>query len=98
MTSPSNGTERGSSAAVELVVVHVKDAINPMLAGHGDATYQSPPQPRDAALNLVRLLLGRHDEAEAHESRWTCPIAGGRRTVRLEPAASGAIGAGDTQH
>jgi hypothetical protein len=68
----------------------VRDAINPTLAGRGDASYQSPPQPREDALNLVRLLLGRSEAPDASELRWTCPIAGGQRTVTLTPAPNGA--------
>ena len=74
----------------ELVVVHVRDAINPTLAGRGDASYLSPPQPREDALNLVRLLLGRSAAPNADQPRWTCPIAGGQRTVTLAPAPNGA--------
>jgi hypothetical protein len=74
----------------ELVVVHVRDAINPTLAGRGDASYQGPPQAREDALNLVALLLGRNEAPNVSEPRWTCPIAGGRRTVTLTPAPNGA--------
>ena len=74
----------------ELVVVHVSDAINPTLAGHGGASYLSPPQPREDALNLVRLLLGRSELPDAGQPRWSCPIAGGQRTVAITPAPSGA--------
>ena len=73
--------------ADELVVVHVTDAINPTLAGHGDVTYQSPPLPREDGRALVRLLLGRGDEPPADERRWTRAIAGGKRTVTLRPVA-----------
>jgi hypothetical protein len=87
----STPVTNGSDVPVaELVVVHVRDAINPTLAGRADASYQSPPQPREDALNLVRLLLGRSEAPNAGQPRWTCPIAGGRRTVTLMPAPSGA--------
>jgi hypothetical protein len=95
MTTVVDGRERCRRQADALVVVHVTDAVNPVLAGHGDAAYHSPPQPREAALNLVRLLLGRRDEPSPDESRWTCPIAGGRRTVTLHPATLGASRADD---
>ena len=85
MTSPMNGNGSGVVQAAELVVVHVRDAINPTLAGRGDGSYQSPPQTREDALNLVRLLLGC-GEVPASQPRWTCPIAGGRRTITLRPA------------
>ena len=47
-------------------------------------------QARDDALNLVRLLLGRSEAPNASEPRWTCPIAGGQRTVTLTLAPNGA--------
>ena len=87
-TTVSNGSV--AVPVAELVVVHVRDAINPTLAGRGDASYQSPPQPREDALNLVRLLLGRSEPPNPGQPRWTCPIAGGQRTVTLTPAPNGA--------
>ena len=90
MTSTTNSNGSGVAPVAELVVVHVRDAINPTLAGRGDASYQSPPQGREDALNLVRLLLGCNEAPSASEPRWTCPIAGGRRTVTLAPAPDGA--------
>ncbi len=87
MTSALTGNDGGPSGH-ELVVVEIKDAVNPILAGRGDASYQSPPQPRDEALMLVALLLGRGVQPPADEARWTCPIAGGQRTVALRPAPS----------
>ena len=90
MTSRTNRNGSEVAPAAGLVVVHVTDAVNPTLAGRGDASYQSPPQARDDALNLVRLLLGRDEAPHAGEPRWTCPIAGGQRTVTLTPAPTGA--------
>ena len=90
MTRTPHGNVSGAVPVAELVVVHVRDAINPTLAGRGDASYQSPPQARDDALNLVRLLLGRNEAPNASEPRWTCPIAGGQRTVTLTLAPNGA--------
>jgi hypothetical protein len=84
MTVPANGDERSGSPR-ELVVVHVTDTINPTLAGRGDVSYQSPPLPREEAQTLVRLLLGRGEEPPIDGRRWTCPIAGGRRSVTLRP-------------
>lgn len=78
----------GGPSAHDIVVVEIKDAVNPILAGRGDVSYQSPPQPRDEALMLVALLLGRGEPLPADEARWTCPIAGGQRTVALRPAPS----------
>lgn len=85
MTETPSG-HRGPASADELVVVHVKDAINPTLAGHGEVNYQSPPLPRAQACTLVRLLLGRGDEPPAEQRRWVRAIAGGRRTVTLRSA------------
>ena len=90
MTRTPNGNGSGVAPVGELVVVHVRDAVNPTLAGRGDVSYQSPPHARDDALNLVRLLLGRNEAPHASEPRWTCPIAGGQRTVTLTPAPNGA--------
>jgi len=90
VTDTTNGFGPRGAPTQELVVVHVRDAINPILAGRGDASYQSPPQPREDALSLVRLLLGRSDQLPTEEPRWTCPIAGGQRTVTLRSAPNGA--------
>ena len=95
MTDTTNGAGPRDAPTEELVVVHVSDAINPVLAGRGDASYQSPPQPTEDALSLVRLLLGRSEAPQTEEPRWTCPIAGGQRTVTLQPAPSGAAPAAD---
>jgi hypothetical protein len=73
--------------ADELVVVSVTDAINSILAGRGDVNYQSPPLPHEEAMKLVRMLLGRGENLAHAQERWTCPIAGGQRTVTLRPAA-----------
>ncbi len=90
MTSTANSNGSGVAPVADLVVVHVRDAINQTLAGRGDASYQSPPQARDDALNLVRLLLGCNEAPHASEPRWTWPMAGGQRTVTLTPAPNGA--------
>ena len=90
MTSTSNGNGSGVAPVAGLVVVDVTDAVNPILAGRGDARYQSPPQAREEALNLVALLLGCNEAPNASQPRWTCPIAGGHRTVTLTPAPNGA--------
>lgn len=64
-----------------LVVVRVEDTIEPRLTAHEGSSYQSPPQAREQAMTLVRLLLGR--DPAGGEFRWTAPIAGGRRLVTL---------------
>ena len=90
MTSTSNSNGSGVAPVDELVVVHVTDAVNPTLAGREGASYQSPPQAREDALRLVRLLLGCNEAPNAGRPRWTRPIAGGQRTVTLTPAPNGA--------
>jgi hypothetical protein len=87
MTGAANGNGR-DQASHQLVVVHVTDTINPTLAGRGDVSYQSPPLPREEAQTLARPLLGRGEEPPIGEQGWTCPIAGGRRTVTLRPGPS----------
>ena len=84
MTSSVNG------GTDELVVVQVKDAINSILAGRGDVSYQSPPLPHEEAMKLVRMLLARGEELALADAHWTCPIAGGQRTVTLRPVAAAA--------
>jgi hypothetical protein len=83
MMSFLNGADR---PADELVVVRVEDKINQTLAGHGGQSYESPPQPREQALTLAQVLLGYTSEKLDGEDSWSCPIAGGRRTVALKPA------------
>jgi hypothetical protein len=70
-----------------LVVLHVRDEINHALAGHDAIDYESPPQPREQALVLARVLLGYTGDELDGTFRWGCPVAGGRRTVTLRPAA-----------
>ena len=70
------------------VVVRVRDQVNRTLAGHGGREYTSPLHERADALTLVALLLGRppHPDGDGIEpSRWSCPLAGGQRTVTLDP-------------
>ena len=70
----------------ELVVVRVEDEINQALTGHDGCRYESPPQPREQALTLARVLLGYTGEELNGAARWSCPIAGGRRTVTVVQA------------
>ena len=88
MTGRAEGSSNGSVRGAR-VVVHVEETIDPTLAGHGGCTYQSPPQTREQAMTLVRLLLGYAGEPDHGTDRWAAPIAGGRRTIALipEPAA-----------
>ena len=69
----------------QLLVVRVEDQINPTLAGRAGASYDSPPQPPEQALTLVRLLLGWSTEPLDGQTRWRCAVAGGTRTVALHP-------------
>jgi hypothetical protein len=68
------------------LVVHVRDAINPGLAGHAGRHYTSPPLPAEQAQSLVALLLGCPAHAVDAGRSWTRPVAGGRRTITLAPA------------
>jgi hypothetical protein len=79
MTGAVNG------ATDERVVVQVKDAVSSILTGRGDVSYQSPPLPPEEAMALVRLLLGRGGTPREAEVSWRCPIAGGQRTITLQP-------------
>jgi hypothetical protein len=89
MTGESNG-DGGGTLSVDLVVVHVTDAISAALAGHDGVQYSSPPLPQAEALALVRVLVGDDSPTVGHRS-WRCPIAGGQRTVTLAPAPIGAV-------
>jgi hypothetical protein len=71
----------------ELVVLCVQDKVNQALTGHPGCQYESPPQARQQALTLAHVLLGYTGEELNGEEQWSCPIAGGRRTVALKPAA-----------
>jgi hypothetical protein len=84
----SSHTPHTTIAVDVLYVVSVRDTVNPVLAGHASGRYTSPPQPRDQALALVAVLLGRPPgEITGAEQTWTASLAGGRRTITLTPAA-----------
>lgn len=53
----SHGDGRHDELGQELVVLYVQDEINKALTGHGGSLYESPPQPRQEALTLARVLL-----------------------------------------
>lgn len=74
-----------------LVVVGVEDVIDPALTGRVGCRYQSPAQPLEQALALVQVLLGYTNGDLNGARRWTCPVAGGRRTVWLtsQPSSEG---------
>jgi hypothetical protein len=88
MTAEANAKGRAVAAAEPLVVVRVRDAIDPTLAGRAGASYESPPQSREHALALVWLLLGCASEPANGDMRWVAPIAGGQRTVTINDATS----------
>jgi hypothetical protein len=62
-------------------IVEVTDHRNESLTGRRDARYVSPAQDRGAAVELIRLVLGR-DEVIG-DGPWQTVIAGGQRTVTL---------------
>jgi hypothetical protein len=66
-----------------LAVVAVTETVVSALTGREDCRYTSPPQPREQAMTLVRLLVGAAGTADNGAERWSVPIAGGRRVVTL---------------
>jgi len=72
-----------SGNAERLAVVTVIETVAPGLSGREPLTYVSPPQPREQAITLARLLLGTAAELVNGDDRWSAPIAGGRRVVTL---------------
>jgi hypothetical protein len=77
----------GELRGQRLVVVRVSDEINSALTGSDGCSYESPAQPREQAMTLVQLLLGR--PVAQFDDSWSCPIAGGRRTVSLRMTGAG---------
>ena len=76
------------AATDDRVVVRVRDQVNRTLAGREGAEYTSPPHERADALTLVALLLGRPPQPNGDgidPRSWSCPLAGGQRTVTLDP-------------
>ncbi len=81
-----------------LVVVHERDRVNRTLAGHDGREYTSPPHQRTDALILVALLLGRPAPPNAQgeeQASWSCPLAGGQRTITLDPVRGQPQGAAE---
>ena len=89
MSGPSIGTRDGVAARVSRVTVRVEDAIDATLTGRAGRVYESPPQTREQAMALVRLLLGHAGDPVEGEMKWVTAIVGGRRTVSLEPEQAG---------
>ncbi len=67
-------------------VVRVEDHVAQRLAGHEGCRYVSPPQTRPHALALVRVLMGCPIGAIDAHGPWRSAIAGGQRTISLQPA------------
>ena len=88
MSHQANGNGHAGGSLDRLVVVRVKDTIEPRLTGHPGGSYESPPQTREQAMALVRLLLGRAGAGVDGERQWTASIAGGRRVVTLAEEGS----------
>jgi hypothetical protein len=64
--------------------VHVDDSVEPALAGHPGASYDSPVvHPEADALALARFLLASPELPDG-PGPWHRAIPGGRRTVWLE--------------
>lgn len=84
MSTVAQANGRASAEAASLIIVRVEDVIDPTLAGRTGCVYQSPPQSREQAPELVRLLLGWRSEQPDGELRWVAAVAGGRRTVTVE--------------
>ena len=81
------GTAGGRSGRREqLFVVRVRDCCCAQLVGRDGGSYQSPPQPLADAQALIALLIERNHEQQVGEGELSLPIAGGRRTISLEPA------------
>ena len=70
------------------VVVNVSETLCGVLVGHDEIEYESPPQSPAQALALVQVLLGRGIEQSGDQRSWTCPVAGGQRTVTLRTVSS----------
>ena len=83
----TNGDGRDQDTFGPLYVVRVDDHIDGRIAGHDGYAYVNPPAPRDSALALVRLLLGRDPRAMNGATAWTHAVPGGRRTITLAPAS-----------
>jgi hypothetical protein len=83
VTHELNGRDQLDDVEESLVVVRVEDTVVPALTGRGGGVYESPPQSRERAMVLVRLLLGTAGEP-LDGDRWVAPIAGGRRIVAID--------------
>jgi hypothetical protein len=65
-------------------IVELDDQCDYRLVGHSGCSYASPPQSAGQALALVRAFLGcTQARLEIDDARWTAPIAGGQRVIRV---------------
>ena len=72
--------------ASELVIVSVCDEVNQSLTGHEGCRYESPPQPREQALTLARVLLGyTSEELDGGDAGAARSRAGGARSRSSRP-------------
>ena len=81
----SSGNGNADRHGEGMVIVRVADEVNQALTGHPGRRYESPPQEREQALALVEVLLGYAHGSFDGTERWSCPIAGGRRSITLVP-------------
>ena len=66
-----------------MVVVTVTETVVSALTGHDGCRYVSPPQTREQAMTLARLLLGHVGVPDGDPQQWIAAVAGGRRVVTL---------------
>lgn len=66
--------------------VIVTDDVDPVLVEHDSMRYEGPPQNRQDALALTRLLLGVAAPPDDH-GPWRQARRGGQRTVQIRTAA-----------
>ncbi len=83
MTANAEGNGRPQEAVDWLVIVRVEEVIDLTLTGREGLAYESPPQSREQAMALVRLLLGCSGEPSNGAERWVAPVAGGRRVITV---------------
>lgn len=76
----------GATAESAHYVVRVEDHVAHPLAGHDGCRYVSPPQTRSHAIALVEVLMGCPLRAIDEHGPWRSAIAGGQRTISLQPA------------
>lgn len=66
--------------------MHVVDEIDAGVAGREGCAYTSPPHTEGHALELVCALLGCPTPEPIGAGPWSLPVAGGKRTVTIQPA------------